>query len=52
MVKPIDPYLANVLEGEKIITDDTIQYELSTHEKQQEFEKKRNYEWDEWKPIE
>ena len=24
-------------------------YEVSTHEKQQEFEKIRNYEWDEWK---
>jgi len=27
-------------------------YELSTHEKAEEFAKKRNYEWDQWKPIE
>ncbi len=24
-------------------------YELGTHEDQQEFDKKRNYEWNEWK---
>lgn len=55
MVKPIDPYLSNILEGEKINTDDTSAYELSTLEKQREFAKKRNevkHEWDEWKPIE
>lgn len=52
MVKPIDPYLTNVLEGEKIITDDTTEYQESTLEKQEEFARKRNYEWDEWKPIE
>ena len=52
MVKPIDPYLANILEGEKITVDDTTEYQESTLEKQEEFEKKRNYEWDEWKPIE
>ena len=27
-------------------------YTVSTHEKQAEFAKQRNYEWDEWKPIE
>ena len=27
-------------------------YELGTHKDQQEFDKKRNYEWDQWKPIE
>jgi len=52
MVKPLDPYLANILEGEKINTDDTTEYQESTLEKQAEFAKKRNYEWDEWKPIE
>ena len=55
MVKPNDLYLANILEGEKINTDDTSAYELSTHEKQAEFARKRNevkHEWDEWKPIE
>ena len=55
MVKPNDPYLDNILEGEKINTEDSIQYELSTHEKQAEFARKRNevkHEWDEWKPIE
>lgn len=26
-------------------------YELSTLEKYEEFAKKRNYEWDQWKPI-
>ena len=44
-----DPSLANILEGEKITVDDSIGYELSTHEKHQEFEKKRNCPWDEWK---
>ena len=29
--------------------DEDKNYELSTHEKQQEFEKKRNCPWDEWK---
>lgn len=52
MVKPNDPYLTNILEGEKITVDDTTEYKESTLEKQEEFEKKRNYEWDEWKPIE
>jgi len=55
MVKPNDPSLANILEGEKINTDDTNEYRLSTLEKQAEFAKKRNevkHEWDEWKPIE
>lgn len=47
--------ISNILEGEKITVDDTTEYELSTHEKQQEFAKNRNYEytekcpWDEWK---
>ena len=64
MVKPIDPYLTNVLEGEKITVDDTTEYQESTLEKQEEFDKKRNYHytntdnpidfpkncpWDEWK---
>ncbi len=31
--------------------DDDKDYQLSTHEKQQEFAKKRNYEWDNWRPI-
>ena len=40
----------NILEGEKVTIDDSIGYELSTHEKQAEFAKKRNYcPWDEWK---
>jgi hypothetical protein len=26
-------------------------YRESTHEKQAEFDRKRNYEWDEWKSI-
>ena len=43
--------IANILEGEKITTDDSTHYELSTLEKQAEFAKKRNYEWDEWKAI-
>ena len=51
MVKPNEQSIANILEGEKIITDDT-EYQESTLEKQAEFDKKRNYEWDEWKPIE
>ena len=42
--------LKNILDGEKIVTDDKG-YEESTLEKQQEFAKKRNYEWDQWKPI-
>jgi hypothetical protein len=41
--------IANILEGEKITVDDTIGYELSTHEKQAEFDKNRNCPWDEWK---
>jgi len=56
--------ISNILEGEKITVDDSIGYELSTHEKQQEFAKNRNYHytntdnpidfpkncpWDEWK---
>ena len=45
MVKPIDPYLANILEGEKITIDDTTKYQESTHEKQQEFAKNRNYHY-------
>ncbi|MBV5342853.1 hypothetical protein JZU68_04295, partial [bacterium] len=52
MVKPNDPYLTNILEGEKITVDDTTEYQESTLEKQEEFARKRNYEWDEWKPIE
>jgi len=52
MVKPNEQSLTNILEGEKITTDDTTEYQESTHEKQAEFDKKRNYEWDEWKPIE
>ena len=43
----VNPSLTNILEGEKITTDDTIGYELSTHEKQQEFAKKRNYVYQE-----
>ena len=39
----VNPSINNILEGEKITVDDTAQYELSTHEKQAEFEKKRNY---------
>ena len=27
-------------------------YELGSHEEQQEFDRKRNFEWDNWKPIE
>jgi hypothetical protein len=64
MVKPNDPSLVNILEGEKITVDDSNGYELSTHEKQAEFAKNRNYHytntdnpidfpkncpWDEWK---
>jgi hypothetical protein len=52
MVKPNDPSLLNILEGEKITTDDTTEYQESTLEEALEFDKKRNYEWDEWKPIE
>lgn len=44
MVKP-NLYLANILEGEKITTDDTTEYQESTLEKQQEFELKRNYHY-------
>ena len=47
----VNPSLTNILEGEKITTDDSTEYELSTHEKQAEFARKRNYEWDEWKAI-
>jgi hypothetical protein len=35
--------IANILEGEKITVDDTVEYSESTHEKQAEFDKKRNY---------
>jgi hypothetical protein len=43
-------YLKNVMVGAEIMDDKG--YELSTHEKQAEFAKKRNYpEWDEWKSI-
>jgi hypothetical protein len=45
MVKPNDPYLANVLEGEKITVDDTTEYQDSTLEKQEEFAKNRNYHY-------
>jgi sugar lactone lactonase YvrE len=41
--------IANILEGERITVDDTTEYQESTLEKQEEFEKKRNHEW---KPIE
>lgn len=44
MVKP-NPYLANILEGQKIITHDTTEYQESTLEKAQEFELKRNYHY-------
>jgi hypothetical protein len=27
-------------------------YKLGSHEEQQEFDRKRNFEWDNWKPIE
>ena len=47
--KQSNPSIDNILQGEKITVDDSIQYELSTHEKQAEFEKKRNCPWDEWK---
>jgi hypothetical protein len=38
----MNPSLTNILEGEKITTDDTVEYQLSTHEKQAEFAKKRD----------
>ena len=41
--------LKNILDGEKVNTDDTTGYEESTHEKQQEWAKNRNDPWDEWK---
>ena len=46
-----DPSLINILEEKKINTDDTTEYQESTLEKQEEFARKRNYEWDEWKAI-
>ena len=39
----------NILQGEKITVDDSIGYEESTHEKQQEWSKRRNDPWNEWK---
>jgi len=42
----VNPSLSNILEGEKITVDDTIGYELSTHEKQQEFAENRNYSYE------
>jgi hypothetical protein len=51
MVKPNEQSIDNILEGEKITTDDTTEYQESTLEEALEFDKKRNYEWDEWKPI-
>jgi hypothetical protein len=44
--------LLNLHAGAQQNTEETIQYSLSTHEKQQEFAKKRNYDWDSWKPNE
>lgn len=35
----------NVISGANQQEDDTIPYEISTHEKQAEFAAKRNYEW-------
>ena len=46
----VNQSISNILEGEKITVDDTIQYELSTHEKQQEFAKNRNYTY-EWNGV-
>jgi hypothetical protein len=42
----VNPSLSNILEGEKITVDDTTHYELSTHEKQAEFAKNRNYTYE------
>jgi len=42
----VNPSLTNILEGEKITVDDTTHYELSTHEKQAEFAKNRNYTYE------
>ena len=44
-----NPSLANILEGEKIVEDDTMEYQESTLEKQREFARKRNDPWDQWK---
>ncbi len=48
------PELAKELERRRNITRGADHhsdkgYSLSTHEKQAEFARKRNYEWDEWK---
>lgn len=42
----------NVIAGANQQEDDSIPYEISTQEKYEEFVKNRNYEWDNWKPIE
>lgn len=42
----VNPSITNILEGEKITVDDTTHYELSTHEKQQEFDENRNYSYE------
>ena len=42
----VNPSITNLLEGEKITVDDTTHYELSTHEKQQEFDENRNYSYE------
>jgi len=40
----------NILQGEEITTDDTVEYSLSTLEKQREFDKNRNYTY-EWNGV-
>ena len=66
MVKPNDIQSRVTISKEAEILHSDKGYELSTHEKQAEFAKKRNYhytntdnpidfpkhEWDDWKPIE
>lgn len=42
------PELKQLEETGEMMSDK--EYEVSTHEKQQEFAKQRNDPWDEWKP--
>jgi hypothetical protein len=39
-------WVENILAGEKATVDDEVGYEESTHEKQAEFAKKRNYNYE------
>ena len=50
MVNPNEQSIDNILEGEKINTDDTTEYQESTLEEAEEFAKKRNYTY-EWNGV-